>query len=307
MQPGVENGTYKLGADCDLDKPFADTILVHGYSDDLAKAYLKQRIPAADEDVIKAMTAEFHKFYNAPVITILASGVTNYSGSTKGLNGNGATAALGAGISLKNGKRLTLMYTVAETRDTITSQEISDFGQTILVPGLRKFSILINWRDLHSSCLERLFKTTGVGVGVFVNMSPMIWKRYTASSVNSTALDSLPKVVNVSPITMEAYLSYTMVENSEASNPYRLTFDLGLSSRFLGGDQLSDTEHDMFLGTTQDWFPGLVLGIDFHFGGTQLYSYMTLLDPDKAGVNGLTGLQLHGGLSLSASLVSSKK
>ncbi|MBK6410114.1 MAG: hypothetical protein IPF78_10490 [Flavobacteriales bacterium] len=34
MQPGVENGTYKLGADCDLDKPFADTILVHGYSDD---------------------------------------------------------------------------------------------------------------------------------------------------------------------------------------------------------------------------------------------------------------------------------
>jgi hypothetical protein len=62
-------------------------------------------------------------------------------------------------------------------------------------------------------------------------------------------------------------------------------------------------EQRLYMGSTQDFFAGLMCGIDIRVADSHMYFYGTYLIQGRQGsVPGLTGPQLHAGISLTASI-----
>jgi len=297
---GSENQLWIKGEDP------TDSILLYGFSEDNVKyaiAHAKLKHDAKlEQDHIEKIYKSFENYYYEPKIVITGNGLANFISTEKKAFDVAATAGFGISFSKNNGKQLGITGTITETRDTILSIDKRDFGRAILVPGIRKFSVMINYRSLN-------FFKNNWGYGIFANMTPMVWKTYTAMKHDSTEMDSLPSVKHVTPITGEVYFSYTIYNNTNTlkkiTNPTRITFDLGLVYKYLGEDQLTDIERENFLGSSQDNFFGFLFGIDVRSSGMHFYVYTTYipsLGRNSHSIPGLTDLQATGAIGLAVNI-----
>lgn len=243
----------------------------------------------------------YNKYSASPKIQVIGTGMSGFTSSVPN-SYEGTTGGLGALYTLgTNHIELSSIITVAETRDTIVSQNQRDFGATMLVPGIRKFSILLNFRDLD------LFGKNW-GIGGFVNISPMIWQMDTGKSKINPSVDSNVDVKYVMPMNFEVYVSYLLFKIEGVQNPARATIDMGISYRYLGGDNITGIEMKDFLGTYEKGYFGFWGGLDIHLGPSKAYFYVTW-NPGWHGdiTPGLGGLQAIGGLGLTAPLFSTAK
>ncbi|MGZ7136243.1 MAG: hypothetical protein ACXVHY_10230, partial [Methanobacterium sp.] len=168
-------------------------------------------------------------------------------------------------------------------------------------PGVRKFSVMANFRNLYG--LGNRW-----GWGAFVNTTPLIWQ--TNIKKLNTPVDSLTITKTVVPFTFEGYFSYTPINTHSVKNPVRVTLDMGITLKTLGGDQLSNSERRYFTGSSQDFYAGLLFGVDLRFAGSHAYFYTTYipsLGKNSANINGLTGVQLIGGIGLAATIADLSK
>ena len=157
------------------------------------------------------------------------------------------------------------------------------------------------YRDLYA--LKQRSDGSGWGWGVFVNATPVNWKTFRYSSVGSEKRDSVATISSVNPITLELFLSNTLIYQANGRNTTRITLDMGVTAKYLGDNSMSAADHKLYLGSTQDLFAGPLLGIDLRVADSHVYFYGTyLIQGKQGGVPGLTGPQLQAGLSLSATI-----
>ncbi|MEO8067574.1 MAG: hypothetical protein ABI599_07780 [Flavobacteriales bacterium] len=215
------------------------------------------------------------------------------------------SASVGFGASFRNresNSSFSLTYTISGTRDTITSVNTAEFGTAVLVPGIRKNSILISVRDP-----ERFGGNHGWGA--FLNYTNMDWTTNLVTLPSDTSSDGDTTLItrNVAPLTLELYYSWRIANignNGPDDTPAKLTWDLGLAFKYLAGERLSAKEADVFLGSHQELFPALHTGFSLHYGDMSAFGYFNYIFPcgDQPDVQGLTGLRFIGGIKLSANI-----
>ena len=297
-----ENDSYKLAVS-DLGTSAKDTATFLGFSRAVLETVLKKQWTelGADATTLTLIVDDLERFDTRPSVKLSGVGLSNYTTSTKGVSGAGAAAGFGLSVNWKDGRRINVIGTVTQTQDTIESTETADFAQTVLVPGIRRFSIMAVYREMYA--LKRNADGSGWGWGTYVNATPMNWKTFRYSSVGSDVRDSVSVVRQVTPITWELYLSRTLLFMKSWRNPCRITVDMGAAAKYLGDNAMSADDHKLFLGTTQDLFVGPLIGLDLRFADSHAYFYGTwMVQNAQGGVPGLTGPQLQAGISLSATI-----
>lgn len=284
----------------------ADTLRIFDYDQEVVRRYLKglefgtAKTNPIDEE-IEAVLIALNGWVNSPRWRLNATGMSNYTTSVKGVNGAGSSAGFGVAVDWKSGRRINVMGTVTQSRDTITSIDVADFSQTVLVPGIRRFSILAIYRELYA--ISRSKNGSGKGWGVFVNATPVNWKTFSDTSSTGTERDTISVVRAVTPFTFEVFASSTLLFDRSSANSARITFDYGISLKYLGTNGMSSKDQRLFMGTTQDFFAGPMCGIDIRIADSHMYFYGTyLFQGDKGSIPGLTGPQLHAGISLTATI-----
>lgn len=298
---GDEADLFLVTTDPAQGKASGDTLKMFLFSADVMKGYLSKKLTDLSDSTLTRAVADLFHFYDRPKVSITGNGMANYTTSTKGVTGSGAAAGFGVIVNWPSGRRINVMGTVTQTRDTIESVEVSDFAQTILVPGIRRLSIMAIYRDLYA--LKQRSDGSGWGWGAFVNATPINWKTFRYTSVGSEKRDSVPTTSSVNPITLELFFSNTLIYQANGRNTTRITLDMGVAAKYLGDNSMSAADHRLFLDTTQDLFAGPLLGIDLRVADSHIYFYGTyLIQGKQGGVPGLTGPQLQAGLSLSATI-----
>ncbi len=302
---------YLSAINCSTANVNPDSTLLFSFDKQVIKDVLKTKISNAgsrltDDELNKSINKIYNdlkSFIYQPKIVITGNGLVNFTGSEKNAFTSAATAGFGLRVTKENGIELGIIGTVTETRDTITSTLIRDFGASILVPGIRKFSIMVNYRSLYAF-------NDQWGYGIFVNSTPMIWQTDTAKSKNSNVYDSLTDIRSVTPITIEAYLSFTIINVKSQSNPVRISFDFGPTFKYLGGDKLKSSERKFYLGSQQTCWVGVFCGLDLRFSGSHAYfyaNYIPAIGKNSANIDGLTQFQIIGGLGLAANIADLSK
>ncbi len=279
-----------------------DSVSVYRFNKTNISTVLKQKVGITDPSVLEDLENELNKGYKNyldsssvfPKFSLIGTGLANFVGSQKNTHTTGATAALGFSVRNTEYQSITAIITVAETRDTVKSQKQSDFGTSLLVPGIRRFSLLVNYRNY-----EFLSKNHRWGLGLFGNVTPMIWE------TNAPGNDTVPVSKTVIPMNSEVYLSYIVMDNrTKKENPVWLSLDFGTSFRYLGGDKLTATERNYFLDQNVNKWWGGFGGLDVHFNDSRAYFYIAY---NPHSTPGLSNIQAFAGITLSAKLFSSNK
>ena len=276
-----------------------------------SRYYIKDSIDKLDKNFYKnfeneldTLCTKFSDFYyetkDKPIFSFTVNALTDFTSS----DGGAFSSKGGFGVRYKNPKNkmeFGLIGTVSTNRDTMISQTVGSFARTILTPGVRSFSLMANfrWLNLWGNC----------GSGAYLNTTPMAWKKFPPSSKDPKINDSVPTIVSVCPTTLELYFTYVLF-NSEYepnTNPTgRINFDFGITLKCIG-NYLSNSNKELFLGSHQDFFPGLIFGVDVHFSTAKLYFYGTYLPTkNQPEIDGLTNIQMTAGLSISSDLLKSK-
>lgn len=290
---------YRLTAVSANGKPLGDTATTYQVDDGTFLAFFKGHWPRMPETQIDSIMTDIRQAVDAPTFKCTANALANYSTSTD-LAG-GATAALGAVIEWPSGRRFNALLTVSQSRDTVVSIHPLEFSRTILVPGLRRFGLMTIYRELYA--IDKGPHGRGLGYGIFFNGASVNWKTFRDTTAAGTERDSVPVHARVTPVTVEAFLSWTLLRDEKA----RVTLDFGLSGKYLS-TSMSDADARLFLGSTQDLFGGPMAGLDVRYGPLHAYVYANYVIQDKnGGIDGLTDLQLHGGISVAATLADTQK
>lgn len=301
-----EHDVYQVSVTPFENGKAVDSVVMHEFSKDVLKRFLEGLVmdnqkmrPSQDE--VKAVIENLAGWVNRPRWYLSATGMGNYSTSTSGAKSTGAAAGFGVSVDWKDGHRINVIGTVTQTRDTIIGIDVPIFSQTVLVPGIRRFSILAIYRNLYA--IKKRSNGSGMGWGFFVNATPLNWKTYQDTSAHGKERDTIAVVQAVTPFTVELFASTTLLHDRSATNSARITLDYGLSFKYLNANGMSSRNHRLFLGSTQDFFAGPMCGLDIRIADSHMYFYGTYLFQAKQGaVPGLTGPQLHAGISLTATI-----
>jgi hypothetical protein len=301
------------------DKKFlftADThkVVLHNITFDKDSAQIKLAIktvlPGIEDGTVNEIYGDIKTFYlSTGEWKLTGNGLSNFTGSVKNSFTNSATAGFGLSYFENGGVSFLILGTVTDSRDTVKSQDKHDFGASVLVPGLRKMSLLTNVRTAPKERSLGSLELGRYGYAAFFNASPMFWTTYTAKKQGSSDFDSLPLTKAVIPLTLEGYIYFPIKPSAEIlNNPLRASFDIGAVYKYVGGDQLNSEERDFFLGSQKINRIGAFMGVNVRISDFQAYFYGTMIPAGKnESIEGLTGFQLFGGIRVSATLLESGK
>jgi len=189
-------------------------------------------------------------------------------------------------------------FTISQSSDTIASigKTSSDFGTSMLVPGVRKFSLLTSFRQ------RQLFPTSysnfwrKIGIALNVNITPYNWAiRKTDNSADSTALSAKPI-----PAAMDLMFPFSWVNIYREDQEVCISTDVGFTCRYLLGD-INKEQRKQFLGRTNNFYAGVIGGINIRYNGLRFQFHVPLLFGSH--VDGLTGGQAYASMSFVARIV----
>ncbi len=185
------------------------------------------------------------------------------------------------------------ILTVAETNDALETDNKELFGQSILVPGVSKFSLLTSYRSytLFRNTRRPFFKKLGIGADI--NITPYQWKYN---------IDSNTVSANVVPFAVNLVLPYTWILESTADKHFMISTEAGLAVRYIGGSIKKD-EIKTFLGNEKRGYWGPVLGINIQYNALRAQFHAPLLITNKQ-VAGLTNGQVYASIGIVGSLIS---
>lgn len=181
------------------------------------------------------------------------------------------------------------ILTVAQTDDEINSANKFDFGQCLLVPGIRRFSLLTSYRtySIFRHSPSQLFKK--IGFGLDFNATPYRW-------INDS--DS----IKVIPFALNFIFPYTWILQSEPGKDFAISTELGLTTRFIGGDATKE-QLSGFIGTEKRFYIGAVAGLNIKYNALRAQFHAPILF-GKDRVPGLTHGQVYASIGIVGSLIS---
>lgn len=203
--------------------------------------------------------------------------------------------------------------TFSQSDDIIKSADRNVFGSSILVPGIRKFSLLTNYRKYHvfNKAARPFF--TNIGSSFSINVTQVQW----LYNGNDSSLINKNQPVRVIPLAVDFGLTYDWItiakDRSNINEGVRISTDVGICSRtILGNLGQSKILLDKFLGSPRIVYVGLYAGfnvkiqrITMFFNGVILPNYGISFNGKGLGrpVPGLTGGQLVSNLGFRADIV----
>jgi len=219
-------------------------------------------------------------------------GAANTISSVKSIGGTQLNAGFGVEASRPSVYDFLAVITVAQTNDTIFQ---NGFSASMLVPGVRKFSLLTSYRQ------DRIFRYSysallnKIGFTLNVNVTPYNWqiKKTTGTVTDTVFAHAIPAAVDVL-FPVNWYTSY------RHSNNISIATDLGLSFRYVFGD-LNDDSRKLFLNNKTPMYAGLYLGFYLRYNNFRAqFSGPVFFGP---AVPGLTNGQVYASIGFVTSFV----
>jgi hypothetical protein len=180
--------------------------------------------------------------------------------------------------------------TISQSRDLIRA-DFNDrevFGNAMLVPGVRKYSLLTNYRNYSLWPFSVSRAKQKLGFGWNVNVTPMNWE---LSGADTSITENGILTTQVIPFGTDLFLSFNWLTskspNRSIGKEFRVSTDFGFTFRHLFGDlSQKDPWIEQFLGVRRRFFPGIYLGINLAIDNLQIFFNGPILLGDK--VEGLT-------------------
>lgn len=202
-----------------------------------------------------------------------------------------------------------VQLTLGQNEDVIESTDRNAFGSTVLIPGIRRYSFLSNYRLNSFWPYDRLEWIRKIGGSIGFNVSQVQWQW---NSTDSTRVNN-GKPIRVIPIAIDLCVNYNFLKvNKNRTNILantKLSTEVGLATRWVGGDAgLSKQYLKQFLGTANQSYFGLLLGFRVQVDRMTVF-YSGVLFPNSwyGNVSGLTGGQVISRIGLRADIFQYKK
>jgi hypothetical protein len=203
--------------------------------------------------------------------------------------------------------------TFSQTEDVIKSADRNVFGSSILVPGIRKFSLLTNYRNygVFKRAARPFFSKLGFNISF--NATQVQWQ-YTGKD---SSLVNNNNPVRVVPLAFDAGLTYDWIivskDRNNINEGVRVSTDIGICNRaILGNLGQSFLLLEKYLGSPKMFYTGLYMGLNvkiqritIFFNGVYIPNYGISVNRIGLGrpVPGLTGGQLVSNLGFRADII----
>lgn len=188
------------------------------------------------------------------------------------------------------------LVTIAQARDTVIGK-VEDFGESVLIPGVRRFSLLASYRMTSFDPVARSPFLRKWGGAINVNVTPYNW---VIKKLSTPDEDSV--VGKVIPAAFDLLLSYNWLSVYEEGKDISISTDIGFTGRILAGD-LTPAERGIFLGNTTKFYGGLNMGINIRYNSLRVLFYCPFLFNEQ--VKGLTGGQVYASIGFIGSIINS--
>jgi hypothetical protein len=195
--------------------------------------------------------------------------------------------------------------TFSQNEDIVTGNNRSQFGTTILVPGIRKFSLLTNYKvyNIFRAASTHFWKS--IGASISFNATQISWKWNGPDSLQINGNNAVRAV----PFAANALLNYNwMFAKKGRTNLLENTIistDIGIATRWIFGDVgQSDLLLNKFLGSTKIFYAGALLGLNIKVQRITIF-YNGIVIPNWyfGYIPGLTGGQVVSSLGFRADVV----
>jgi hypothetical protein len=180
------------------------------------------------------------------------------------------------------------VLTVAQANDEVNSTNKFDFGQCLLVPGIRKFSLLTHYRtySIFRNSPSQFAKK--VGMGFDFNATPYRWISNTDTA----------KVI---PFAFNVIVPYTWILQAEPGKDFAISTEIGLTTRYIGGDATKE-QLSAFLGSDKRFYIGAIAGLNIKYNALRAQFHAPFLF-GKERVPGLTHGQVYASIGIVGSLI----
>jgi hypothetical protein len=182
------------------------------------------------------------------------------------------------------------VITVAQAYEDTTS----DYGSSILVPGVRRFSLLTRYRTYSMFKYHKHDFISRIGFAVDVNVTPYKWIKDSQQSI---------KVI---PIAINLMFPYTWVHQSKEGQDYAISTDIGLSLRSIAG-AASNEQVKSYLGVNSlpsfRTYVGPVIGLNIKYNALRVQFHAPILiSSNENRIQGLTNGQVYASIGIIANL-----
>ncbi|WP_439504317.1 hypothetical protein [Sediminibacterium sp.] len=182
------------------------------------------------------------------------------------------------------------VFTVSQANDTITSNGTTnnDFAQSVLIPGVRRFSLFTTFRLNSLWPLAYNNITNKIGFIWNVNVTPYNWLIKNSSNQDSIQAKALP-------ISMDFMFPVHWVSIYEPGKDILISSDFGFTARYIAGD-INTEKRAAFLGNNKAFYAGLIAGLSIKYNGFRFQFHAPIIFGKQ--VPGLTNGQAYASISI---------
>lgn len=282
--------------DTDMSKKYSDSLdLYRRKYFELAKVDDSYDSLIKDKFIkLKILKTEIRALNRNRKYTASLIGNANVVSSFKTVSGTQLSAGFGILARKPSKAEFIGILTVAQTSDTISGSGAGDFGPSILVPGVRRFSLLLSYRQNSIFPLSSSFFFQRIGFAFNANVTPYRWVIPKTAGGDSIATKILPT-------SFDLMVPYNWLSIYEDGKDISISTDVGLSLRWLFGDATTKNRK-AFIGNAADAYFGLIGGLSIRYNGLRAQFHVPILF-NKTKVEGLTGGQVIASIGFVGSIL----
>lgn len=182
------------------------------------------------------------------------------------------------------------VFTVSQANDTIigVGSINNEFAQSVLIPGVRRFSLFTTYRlnSLWPLFYDNFFNK--IGFLWNVNVTPYNWQIKTGNNQDSIQSKALP-------VSMDFMFPFHWVSIYEPGKDILISSDLGFTARYIAGD-INAERRKAFLGNSKAFYAGLIAGLSIKYNGFRFQFHAPIIFGKQ--VPGLTNGQAYASISI---------
>lgn len=182
------------------------------------------------------------------------------------------------------------VFTVSQANDTIigVGSTNSDFAQSVLIPGVRRFSLFTTYRLNSLWPLGYSYFANKIGLLWNVNVTPYNWQIKNINNQDSIQAKALP-------VSMDIMFPFHWVSIYEPGKDILISSDFGFTARYIAGD-INPDKRTSFLGNNKAFYGGLIAGLSIKYNGFRFQFHAPIIFGKQ--VQGLTNGQAYASISI---------
>jgi hypothetical protein len=251
------------------------------------------------EKDIKNLNREIRDLKSYRQFQVSLIGNANVISSFKIANQSQINGGFGIIVSKPNHIEFLGVFTISQANDTISSigKSSEDFGTSILIPGVRKFSLLTSFRQRQLWPTSYSNFWNKIGIAWNVNITPYNW------AIRKTDNSSDSITAKLTPVAMDLMFPFNWVNIYKDGQDINVSTDFGFTARYLMGNIDADKRKVFLNNNPYFFYGGVIAGINIKFNGLRFQFHAPLLFGSH--VDGLTGGQAYASMTFITTIVGS--